>query len=182
MTNTIDLRRLEFVGGGSNKFWEVYDIQQGNSHLAVRRWGKLGTRGQAQLDTWTPKLGQLYAEKVAKGYEVTNRRKFIYTGQLISTAGDSWKLVEAIESGRVEEVEAEAFTPREKATATTMVHDLAEEAWAAVYAVQRGDTDVLTKYHAIAAQHSAVRTQLSNLDVAIEALNAMIEHKLGVSA
>jgi predicted DNA-binding WGR domain protein len=63
-------RRLEFIGGGSRKFWEV--AQAGNS--VTVRFGRLGTEGQSQTKTCvdeaaaTHELQKLIAAKLKKGY------------------------------------------------------------------------------------------------------------------
>jgi predicted DNA-binding WGR domain protein len=63
-------RRLEFIGGGSRKFWEV--SQTGNSFTV--RFGRLGTAGQSQTKTCadeaaaTQELQKLIAAKLKKGY------------------------------------------------------------------------------------------------------------------
>lgn len=65
--------RLEFTGGGSNKFWEA-GIKE--NKLLVR-FGKIGTKGQVQVKTFdSPEKAEkeklkLIAEKKGKGYQQT---------------------------------------------------------------------------------------------------------------
>lgn len=68
--STTTPRRFEFVGGNSNKFWEVY--VQGNE---VRvRYGRIGSDGQTSCKTLaspeaaTAHAAKLVQEKVGKGY------------------------------------------------------------------------------------------------------------------
>jgi len=64
-------RKFEFVGGGSQKFWEI--TVAGNSFTV--RFGRIGTAGQAQTKTFADEAKAkreaegLIAEKVKKGYE-----------------------------------------------------------------------------------------------------------------
>ncbi len=64
------VRRFEFVGGGSNKFWEI--SVSGNTFTV--RFGRLGTEGQTQTKAFpdetsaTREAENLIAEKVKKGY------------------------------------------------------------------------------------------------------------------
>jgi predicted DNA-binding WGR domain protein len=64
------VRRFEFVGGGSNKFWE---IGQSDSEVTVH-FGRIGTNGQAQtkdLGSWdaaAERVRKLIREKIAEGY------------------------------------------------------------------------------------------------------------------
>lgn len=64
-------RRFEFIGGGSEKFWEIG--LEGNQHTV--RYGRLGTGGQSKTKEFsTPGAAQtdaakLVAEKLAKGYQ-----------------------------------------------------------------------------------------------------------------
>jgi len=64
-------QRLEYVAGGSAKFWE---ISQDGATLTIR-WGRLGTGGQSQTKTFdTPERAarereKLAAEKLRKGYQ-----------------------------------------------------------------------------------------------------------------
>ncbi|HZQ50135.1 MAG TPA: DUF4253 domain-containing protein [Candidatus Dormibacteraeota bacterium] len=65
------MRRFEYVGGTSNKFWE---IGQSGSQVTVR-FGRIGTNGQTQvkdLDSWdaaAERVRKLVAEKLREGYE-----------------------------------------------------------------------------------------------------------------
>ncbi|HEV2692565.1 MAG TPA: AAA domain-containing protein [Verrucomicrobiae bacterium] len=64
------VRRFEFTGGASQKFWEV--TVAGNSFTV--RFGRIGTAGQSQTKTFADEAkakaeaGNLIAEKVKKGY------------------------------------------------------------------------------------------------------------------
>ena len=64
------VRHLEFVGGSSNKFWEI--TVAGNAFTA--RFGRIGTAGQSQTKTFADEMKArreaegLIAEKVKKGY------------------------------------------------------------------------------------------------------------------
>ena len=63
-------RRLELIGSGSRKFWEV--SQTGNSFTV--RFGRLGAAGQSQTKTCadevaaTQELQKLITAKLKKGY------------------------------------------------------------------------------------------------------------------
>ncbi|EEF59340.1 WGR domain-containing protein [Pedosphaera parvula] len=63
-------RRFEFVGGGSQKFWEI--TLSGNSFTV--RFGKIGTDGQSQSKNFADEvrargeMESLIAEKLKKGY------------------------------------------------------------------------------------------------------------------
>ena len=63
-------RRLEFIGGGSRKFWEV--SQTANTFTV--RFGRIGTEGQSQTKTCpdeasaTHEVQKLIAAKIRKGY------------------------------------------------------------------------------------------------------------------
>jgi predicted DNA-binding WGR domain protein len=65
-----NVRRFEFSGGGSNKFWEI--SQDGNSFTV--RFGRIGTNGQSQTKTCAEEgkaraeAAKLIAEKLRKGY------------------------------------------------------------------------------------------------------------------
>lgn len=69
--------RYEFVGCGSNKFWE---IKLEGSHFTTT-WGKIGTAGQSITKHWdSPFIAKkehdkLIAEKVNKGYELCKAPK-----------------------------------------------------------------------------------------------------------
>lgn len=69
--------RYEFVGCGSNKFWE---IKLEGSHFTTT-WGKIGTAGQSTTKHWdSPAIAKkehdkLIAEKVNKGYELCSPPK-----------------------------------------------------------------------------------------------------------
>ncbi|WP_197523551.1 WGR domain-containing protein, partial [Actinokineospora pegani] len=64
------MRRLEYVGGGSEKFWEGSVM----GLTVTTRWGRLGTNGQtkdkafASASEAEAHLAKLIAEKVRKGY------------------------------------------------------------------------------------------------------------------
>ncbi len=64
------LRRFEFVGGSSSKFWEV---RVAHADVTVR-FGRLGTDGQSQTKTLpdgaaaTKHAEKMIAQKTAKGY------------------------------------------------------------------------------------------------------------------
>jgi len=68
-------RRFEFVGGSSQKFWE---ISVSGSSFTVR-FGRIGTAGQSQTKTFADEARakheaeNLIAEKVKKGYVEDNR-------------------------------------------------------------------------------------------------------------
>jgi predicted DNA-binding WGR domain protein len=69
-----NVRRLEFIGGGSQKFWEI--SQAGNDFTV--RFGRLGTDGQSQTKSCADEaaaareIQKLVAAKLKKGYvEVT---------------------------------------------------------------------------------------------------------------
>jgi len=69
-----NVRRFEYIGGGSRKFWEI--SQEGNSFIV--RFGRIGTNGQSQTKTCADETkaraeaAKLIAEKLRKGYsEVT---------------------------------------------------------------------------------------------------------------
>ena len=63
-------RRFEFVGGGSDKFWE---IEVGGKEVVVR-FGRRGTAGQANTKTFADEAAakkhadKLVEEKTGKGY------------------------------------------------------------------------------------------------------------------
>ncbi len=65
------MRRFEFVGGTSSKFWE---ISQSGPQVTVR-FGRIGTDGQTQtkdLGTWddaSERVRKLIAEKLREGYQ-----------------------------------------------------------------------------------------------------------------
>jgi predicted DNA-binding WGR domain protein len=65
------MRRFEFVGGTSSKFWE---IGQTGSQVTVR-FGRIGTNGQTQvkdLDSWdaaAERVRKLIGEKLREGYQ-----------------------------------------------------------------------------------------------------------------
>lgn len=71
----VSLRRFEFVGGSSQKFWE---ISVSGSSFTVR-FGRIGTAGQSQTKTFADEARakreaeNLIAEKVKKGYAEDNR-------------------------------------------------------------------------------------------------------------
>jgi len=64
-------RRFEFVGSGSEKFWEI--SLDGNQHTV--RFGRLGSAGQSKTKTFADPdqarldAAKLVAEKLAKGYQ-----------------------------------------------------------------------------------------------------------------
>ena len=66
-------RYFEFVGGGSEKFWEA--AVSGNK--VTVRFGRIGTAGQTQTkvladaDAATKHAERLIAQKLAKGYHET---------------------------------------------------------------------------------------------------------------
>jgi len=69
-----NVRRFEYIGGGSRKFWEI--SQDGNSFIV--RFGRIGTNGQSQTKTCADETkaraeaAKLITEKLKKGYsEVT---------------------------------------------------------------------------------------------------------------
>jgi predicted DNA-binding WGR domain protein len=65
------LRRFEFVGGSSSKFWE---ISQSDTQVTVR-FGRIGTNGQTQTkdhESWedaAERVRKLVAEKLREGYQ-----------------------------------------------------------------------------------------------------------------
>jgi len=65
------VRRFEFVGGASNKFWE---ISQDNTEVTVH-FGRIGTNGQTQTkecgswDDAAERVRKLVAEKLKEGYQ-----------------------------------------------------------------------------------------------------------------
>jgi predicted DNA-binding WGR domain protein len=65
-----NLRRFEFTGGESRKFWH---IGRAGTKVTIA-WGRLGTRGQMQIKQFSDEaradaeLGKLIAEKLRKGY------------------------------------------------------------------------------------------------------------------
>ena len=69
-SHDVKCRRLEFIGGGSRKFWEV--SQNVNSFTV--RFGRLGTAGQSQTKSCadeaaaTQEIQKLIAAKLKKGY------------------------------------------------------------------------------------------------------------------
>jgi predicted DNA-binding WGR domain protein len=69
----INVRRFEFRGRNSNKFWEV--SMRGNDVLV--RFGRIGTAGQAQVKSFpdeqaaTKHVDKLIREKTSKGYRET---------------------------------------------------------------------------------------------------------------
>ena len=73
--DTGSVRRFEFVGGSSQKFWEI--SVSGNS-FAVR-FGRIGTAGQSQTKTFADEAKakreaeNLIVEKVKKGYVENDR-------------------------------------------------------------------------------------------------------------
>jgi predicted DNA-binding WGR domain protein len=72
-TKSTSGRRFEFIGGASQKFWEV---SQTGASIAVR-FGRIGTAGQEQTKTFADEasaareLERLIAEKIKKGYSET---------------------------------------------------------------------------------------------------------------
>jgi predicted DNA-binding WGR domain protein len=70
ISDTGSARRFEFVGGSSQKFWEISIA--GNSFTV--RFGRMGTAGQSQTKSFTDEekakreAEKLIAEKVKKGY------------------------------------------------------------------------------------------------------------------
>jgi predicted DNA-binding WGR domain protein len=69
----ITVRRFEFSGGNSNKFWEV--SMRGTDVLV--RFGRIGTAGQAQVKSFPDEqaaakhVDKLIREKTSKGYRET---------------------------------------------------------------------------------------------------------------
>ena len=70
MSKTTCKRRFEFIGGGSDKFWEIEVI--GKDVLV--RFGRRGTNGQANAKAFPDEVAamkhadKLVAEKIGKGY------------------------------------------------------------------------------------------------------------------
>ena len=64
------IRRFEFIGGNSAKFWEASVA----GHEVTVRYGRLGSTGQGQVKSFaSPQAAQNHAdklvgEKLAKGY------------------------------------------------------------------------------------------------------------------
>ena len=69
------MRRFEFVGGTSSKFWE---ISQSGSEVTVH-FGRIGTKGQSQtkdLGSWdaaADRVRVLVKEKLREGYSEVGR-------------------------------------------------------------------------------------------------------------
>src|SRR2546428_14095471 len=69
-----DVRRFEFVGGGSAKFWEI----RSNGAEVTVRFGRLGTNGQTQTKDLGSesaafgRMARLINEKLARGYSGTS--------------------------------------------------------------------------------------------------------------
>lgn len=73
--------RYEFVGGTSNKFWEIEkpNVQQAVGTFSVRvRFGRIGTEGQSHINVfYAPQNAEAYYnkkvnEKLAKGYKIVS--------------------------------------------------------------------------------------------------------------
>jgi predicted DNA-binding WGR domain protein len=71
MSNAIAIkRRFEFVGGGSNKFWEITH----NGKAVMVRFGRNGAKGQELTKTFAEEAAarkhadKLIRAKTAKGY------------------------------------------------------------------------------------------------------------------
>ena len=70
MPNTVTSRRFEYVGGGSDKFWEV---AIGGAEVTVR-YGRNGTEGQTVKKSFPDAaaaqkhVDKLIHEKTGKGY------------------------------------------------------------------------------------------------------------------
>lgn len=69
-------RRFTYVGGGSNKFWEVYEPFQSQGEWVVEvRFGKTGAWGQEHQNVFHYQSAAIkhynkkIAEKLAKGYK-----------------------------------------------------------------------------------------------------------------
>ena len=83
------MKRFEFVGGGSSKFWE---IGRDGAEVTVR-FGRIGSSGQTQTKAWTSdeearsQVAKLIREKLAKGYaEVSDEDS---EGELPTQRGES---------------------------------------------------------------------------------------------
>jgi predicted DNA-binding WGR domain protein len=65
MSNAIAIkRRFEFVGGGSNKFWEITH----NGKAVIVRFGRKGSQGQERTKTFAGKASaQKHADKLVQG-------------------------------------------------------------------------------------------------------------------
>ncbi len=63
-------RHFEFVGGTSNKFWEI--SQNGNE--MTTKWGRIGTAGQSKTKSFADEpaaakqVAKLIEEKTGEGY------------------------------------------------------------------------------------------------------------------
>ena len=72
--STATKRRFEFVGGSSDKFWEIAV----NGNEVVVRFGRNGTSGQAETKTFPDAAAankhaeKKIAEKIRKGYTEVN--------------------------------------------------------------------------------------------------------------
>lgn len=76
------MRRYEYVGGSSRKFWEIEDVdEQGKSWIVRVRFGRLGTSGQTNTKVFSYESGAIryrnakIAEKMAKGYVLKSAPK-----------------------------------------------------------------------------------------------------------
>lgn len=74
-------RKFTFVGGGSNKFWEVEVVDI----TLITRWGRIGTSGQAMTDTFSTRDAAITTaimrikQKTSKGYKEDLKAKAEYT-------------------------------------------------------------------------------------------------------
>ena len=69
-------KRLEFIGDGSSKYWEVaYPGEDDAETYYIARWGRIGTVGQGQRKnfstSWSARFqaGKKIEEKKRKGYQ-----------------------------------------------------------------------------------------------------------------
>ncbi len=74
-------RRFTYVGGGSNKFWEIFEPQQvdENQWAVMVRFGRIGQWGQEHTNVFSNKLAarnhyiRKVEEKQRKGYKETGQ-------------------------------------------------------------------------------------------------------------
>ena len=85
----MESRRYEFVGGNSNKFWEInapYYVCEGSQWVVKVTYGRNGTDGKDHLNSFNNKLrAELYRskkinEKLGKGYKLVSKTKPILLG------------------------------------------------------------------------------------------------------
>jgi predicted DNA-binding WGR domain protein len=82
------MRRFEFVGGASNKFWE---ISQSGAEVTVH-FGRMGTKGQMQtkdLGSWeaaAERVRNLVKEKLGEGYREVAREAALELGRAYQPA------------------------------------------------------------------------------------------------